>query len=66
MADITMCQGIVCDMRNDCYRYRAIPSEAGQSWADFYWHTGNCDYFMSIGGRPVLGPDWQESDDGHG
>lgn len=32
MADITMCSGLGCPARNNCYRYTATPSEHRQSY----------------------------------
>lgn len=30
MADISMCKGTDCPMKNNCYRYTAKPNEYGQ------------------------------------
>lgn len=35
MADITMCVGTGCPLRDKCYRYTATPNEHRQSFADF-------------------------------
>lgn len=35
MADITMCVGTSCALREKCYRYTATPNEHRQSIADF-------------------------------
>lgn len=35
MADITMCTGTGCPLREKCYRYTATPNEYRQSFADF-------------------------------
>lgn len=61
MAGITMCQGIGCDMRNSCYRYRAVPDCRRQSWANFQHSKEGCQSFLTIyhGGR-VMPLDWQE------
>jgi len=32
MADITMCKGENCPMKETCYRYKAVPSEYWQSY----------------------------------
>jgi hypothetical protein len=32
MADITMCKGVGCPMKEQCYRYTAIPDEIAQSY----------------------------------
>jgi hypothetical protein len=31
MADITMCKGIECPIKKDCYRFTAIPNKYRQS-----------------------------------
>ncbi len=35
MADITMCVGTGCPLRETCYRYMATPNEHRQSFGDF-------------------------------
>ena len=43
MASITMCTGKGCAEKNDCYRYRAIPSPVNQRWQQFDpKDTANC------------------------
>lgn len=48
MADITMCDGINCPLRETCYRFKAKPDKYGQSYfvkvpvdndgkCEFYW-----------------------------
>lgn len=32
MPDITMCDDASCPMKEDCYRYRAVPSQFRQSY----------------------------------
>jgi hypothetical protein len=49
MADITMCSGEGCHMKNKCYRFTAKPDEHWQSWfgtvpiedgkCEMYWGT---------------------------
>ena len=54
MPDITMCSGKNCEIKNECYRYRAIPNEFRQSWFadnDLYKY-GSCDFFTSVKGWP--------------
>ena len=51
MPDITMCNGIGCDLKSTCYRYKAEPSEYEQSYfiespiedeqCDYYWEFNN-------------------------
>ena len=49
MADITMCEGKGCEIKEICYRYRATPSEFGQSY--FFNSPNNgleCDYYLKF------------------
>ena len=49
MADITMCEGKGCDVKNTCYRFTAKPSKFMQSYfiatpikdkgCEYYWNT---------------------------
>jgi hypothetical protein len=32
MADITMCEGTECPLKESCYRYRATPNEYWQAY----------------------------------
>jgi hypothetical protein len=63
MPDITMCPGItydgvVCGLRETCYRYKATPSEYCQSY--FYYGPVDtadgqtCDYFWPIESKSQL------------
>ena len=48
MADITMCNGTGCEMKEICYRYRATPSEFRQSY--FFSSPNNgleCDFYLN-------------------
>lgn len=52
MADITMCDGIKCPLKEDCYRFKAIPNEYRQS---MFMETpfgkekeGWCKYFSDM------------------
>jgi hypothetical protein len=45
MADITMCSGVGCDMKHDCYRFTAKRSH-WQSWfIDVPIKDGKCEMF---------------------
>lgn len=35
MPDISMCANYTCPLRKNCYRYRAIPTDGYQTYADF-------------------------------
>ena len=60
MPDITLCVNGTCEIRNECYRYRAVPD---------YWQSKtffNCGFnkenkkhkfFMEIEGRQIRGTD---------
>jgi len=52
MADITMCKGEGCNLKETCYRFKANKNEYGQSYfikspnetpvqCDYYWDTNN-------------------------
>ena len=50
MPDISMCQGTNCNIKDNCYRFKAKASEFRQSWfckspnLDPYY----CDYYWEI------------------
>lgn len=52
MPDISMCANKECELKETCYRYRAIPSRYLQSYADFQYEKDNC--LIPIKLRPVL------------
>lgn len=46
MPDITMCRGNGCELKDNCYRYKATPNDFRQSWFFKPPFTGSsCDYF---------------------
>ena len=46
MADITMCDGIGCEARETCYRYKAIPKEHFQSYfLESPIENNGCEYY---------------------
>ena len=46
MPDISMCSNpINCPNQNNCYRFTAKPDKFMQSYADFQYIDGKCDYF---------------------
>lgn len=47
MSDITKCEGKGCDLRENCWRYRAIPTPF-QSWAGFYTEQKPCKHYYPI------------------
>ena len=55
MPDISMCQGTNCNLKDNCYRFKAEPSKFRQSWfckspnLDPYY----CDYYWEIT-KPIL------------
>ena len=51
MPDISMCANFNCPLRKNCYRYRAIPSDGYQAYADFTPNGKECDGFWSAKGR---------------
>lgn len=50
MADITMCVGTGCPLRENCYRYMAEPNPWRQSFADFtkLVKDGKCEQQMPL------------------
>jgi len=49
MPDITMCSGLLCELKEICYRYKAEPSKYRQSWFMVNPNKGlECDYFWEI------------------
>ncbi len=49
MPDIAMCKGEGCPLKQQCYRYRAIPSDWRQSYfAEVPYIEGKCEYFRQI------------------
>lgn len=53
MTDISMCLGGDCTLKNDCYRYRAIPNEYRQSmFRKPPYKDGGCDKFWDINLKP--------------
>lgn len=65
MADISMCSDSKCPLKNDCYRFRAIPSEFRQAYAGFTYdqEIKNCENYWSIGKREDLTPIKKEEDE---
>lgn len=68
MPDYCMCRGGGCNLRNECFRFRAKPSKGRQSYFLDVPNTGDeCEYFMTIGGWPdrmlmELEPDNEDRD----
>jgi hypothetical protein len=51
MPDISMCKGNNCKIRNNCYRYRAVPSDYYQSYfveSPFDPKKYSCRYFWAV------------------
>lgn len=50
MPDISMCQGFNCNIKDNCYRFKAKPSEFRQAWFCKSPNTDtlNCDYYWEI------------------
>jgi hypothetical protein len=49
MPDITMCSGTGCPIKSTCYRYRAKPSEYGQSYfMGVPIKDGKCEYYWKL------------------
>jgi hypothetical protein len=53
MADISMCPGVECPLRDNCYRYRAIPNKHRQSMFMYPpYKDGTCGNFWDINLKP--------------
>ena len=49
MPDITMCNGVGCQMKETCYRYKATPSEFRQSYFFTAPNKGlDCNYYWKL------------------
>lgn len=48
MPDICMCTGEDCQVKNDCYRYRATPSHMQTYFFSPPTKGGYCEYFWLI------------------
>jgi hypothetical protein len=49
MADITMCEGKNCPLKESCYRYTAKPNEYRQSYfVNSPVKDGQCDEYMKL------------------
>jgi hypothetical protein len=46
MADITMCSGERCPLKQICYRHTAKPSEHQSYFAESPVLEGTCEYFL--------------------
>ena len=48
MPDITMCLGDGCKKKQDCYRFKAIPSEYQCYFSAPVSDTGVCEHFWEL------------------
>lgn len=48
MSDITMCTGEGCPMKDDCYRFKAKPSDLQSYFETPPFSLGRCEYRMEI------------------
>lgn len=49
MPDISMCQNKNCKVKEQCYRFTAIPDNLWQAYAEFGTAAGEkCEYFWAI------------------
>ena len=52
MADITMCRGNDCPLKNECYRYTAYASPYWQSiFTEIHYKDGKCKHFWDNKGK---------------
>jgi hypothetical protein len=55
---ITMCRGVGCPRKRECYRHRAVPDPHNQSWwAESPWKEGTCGKYLPIYPSDVLAGD---------
>ena len=50
MADITMCSGIGCPLREDCLRHKSKPSinQSYFMYMPYNWEKRDCEYKITI------------------
>jgi len=49
MADISMCEGKECAVKETCYRFKATPNKYRQSYIfPSNLQIGGCDYYWNI------------------
>ena len=49
MADITMCEGRDCPLKEKCFRFKANPAKMCQTYfSEAPYKDGECDYFWPI------------------
>ncbi len=48
MADISMCEGEGCDVKNTCYRFTAKPSGYQSYFAPTLIENKACEYYWNI------------------
>jgi len=56
MPDITMCANSECQLREMCYRFRAVPSKHRQSYCVFTTTDAGCIHFARINDDDELAP----------
>ena len=53
MADITMCEGKGCEIKDTCYRYKAKPNKHRQSYfMEPPIKDSVCEYYWNFEGQP--------------
>jgi hypothetical protein len=53
MSDISMCAGEGCNLKQYCYRYRAIPKPVNTYFKPYLTSPDHCGYFLPIVGQHV-------------
>lgn len=49
MPDISMCDNINCKLKENCYRFKAIPNKYHQSYNNFILDKkGNCKFYWKM------------------
>ena len=53
MADISMCEGEGCEVKNTCYRFTAKPNKFLQSYVMPTVQPGGCDLYWNINKQKI-------------
>ena len=64
MPDITKCEGASGPIKEECYRFLALPSGILQSYFAPPYTDGGCEYFLRVSKKDKLEQKEQEAQDG--
>jgi hypothetical protein len=60
MPDITMCTGHGCEVKNDCYRYMAVPTPEAQLWQAFDPDDTEHCFRVARASHKLMPENWQD------